>query len=91
MKQKIVFISFLVAALTFSCTDVPDYKNPNLDVEERIADLVDRMTLDEKVMLVTGKEETITKEVNGKDSILNRVETFERLGIPPFKFEHGPY
>ncbi len=91
MKQNIVLISILMATMTFSCNNVPDYKNPNLDVEVRISDLVNRMTLDEKVMLVTGTQETITKEVNGEDSLLNRVETFERLGIPPFKFEHGPY
>ncbi len=84
----------LAAVIMFisSCADKgPDYKNPELPVEARIVDLVDRMTLDEKVLLVTGTQATITKEVDGKEIELNRQEIFQRLGIPPLKVEHGPF
>lgn len=82
----------VIILVVSSCANrVPDYQNSKLPVEQRIADLVSKMNIDEKVMLVTGTEPNILKEVNGKDSVLNRLETFQRLGIPPFKIEHGPY
>jgi beta-glucosidase len=91
--QRIVLLMMTASIAAVSCTDrsIPDYKNPKLPVERRIADLIDRMTLEEKVVMVTGHEKQITKEVNGEDSIIVRTEALERLGIPPFKFEHGPY
>jgi beta-glucosidase len=36
-----------------SQTATPDYKNPNLSVDQRVADLLKRMTLEEKVAQVT--------------------------------------
>src|SRR5262249_51810018 len=32
----------------------PPYKNPNLGIEDRVADLLSRMTLEEKVAQITG-------------------------------------
>ena len=36
-----------------SQTAMPDYKNPRLPVEQRVADLLSRMTLEEKVAQLT--------------------------------------
>ena len=38
---------------TQSQATVPDYKNPHLPVEQRVADLLSRMTLEEKVAQLT--------------------------------------
>ncbi len=46
------YYSCLLACLLMlaaSCNRTPDYKNPDLPVEERVEDLVSRMTLEEKV------------------------------------------
>jgi beta-glucosidase len=42
-------ILFLVLASAFAQESVPDYRNPKLPVEQRVADLLGRMTLEEKV------------------------------------------
>lgn len=48
------FISFwLPVARMNSQEQVPDYKNPSLPVERRVADLLSRMTLEEKVAQLT--------------------------------------
>ncbi|MDZ7292228.1 MAG: glycoside hydrolase family 3 C-terminal domain-containing protein [candidate division KSB1 bacterium] len=50
-KNPILFLT-LVCTLLISWTkgdDMPDYKNPNLPVEKRVADLLARMTLEEKI------------------------------------------
>src|SRR5262249_17538922 len=49
---------FILAAGAFGirigvAKDDPDYRNPNLPVEKRVADLLGRMTLEEKVPQVT--------------------------------------
>jgi beta-glucosidase len=48
---KLIIVCALVILVTSSCkqTGVPDYRNPNLPVAERVKDLLTRMTLDEKV------------------------------------------
>lgn len=58
------------------------FRNPALSAEERATDLVSRLTLDEKVMYVTG--------VMGSDV---RADVSKRLNVPyhMFKIAHGPY
>ncbi|MFC2116381.1 glycoside hydrolase family 3 N-terminal domain-containing protein, partial [Bacteroidota bacterium] len=77
-------IIFLVLAGTshLNAQQVPDYKNSKLPVEKRIADLVNRMTLEEKCYQVVGK----SVDYNQEALIAN-----ERLGIPPFIIVHGPF
>ncbi len=54
-KNRLVYIIIvaMVLLLIFSCTQTkPDkrrYKNPNISVEKRVADLLERMTLEEKI------------------------------------------
>jgi beta-glucosidase len=53
------------------------YKNPKMPVEARVADLLSRMTLEEKVKYISGINWMYTKPI-------------ERLGIPAFKMTDGP-
>jgi hypothetical protein len=47
---SIAIISILLIGTEIeSQTQAPDYKNPNLPIERRVADLLSRMTLEEKV------------------------------------------
>jgi beta-glucosidase len=43
--------------------DTPKYRNPNLTVDERVADLLPRMTLEEKVREITGGAESRPIEI----------------------------
>lgn len=64
-----IFLAFML--LTISCgqkEDLPVYKNSNLPVEERVEDLLARMTLKEKIEQLSGLG-FVTKEN-------------KRLGIP---------
>ncbi len=49
MKQKIFIILFIVTCTNIFAQGIIPYKNPNLPVEERVNDLISRMTLKEKV------------------------------------------
>ncbi|HEV8167765.1 MAG TPA: hypothetical protein VGP59_00425, partial [Pyrinomonadaceae bacterium] len=63
MTQKrtvglVVGITFIISAFYLPVAhmdsqDRPDYKNPRLPVERRVADLLSRMTLEEKVAQLT--------------------------------------
>jgi beta-glucosidase len=85
---KSTVVSFLIICLSAwgagdsKAQQIPDYKNPDLPVEKRIADLVDRMTLEEKCYQVTG---------NSVDYNQEALTGNERLGIPAFIIVHGPY
>jgi beta-glucosidase len=56
---------------------MPPYKNPSLPVEQRVQDLLGRMTLQEKVAMLSGAD--------WMQSVAN-----ERLGIPSIKMADGP-
>jgi beta-glucosidase len=49
MKQKILFVFFICISSIAFAQDTAIYKNPNLPVEQRVNDLVSKMTLEEKV------------------------------------------
>jgi beta-glucosidase len=55
----------------------PPYQNPSLPVEQRVQDLLGRMTLQEKVAMLSGAD--------WMQSVPN-----ERLGIPSIKMADGP-
>ena len=73
----ILFVSALGLAQNQPGSDVPPYKNPSLPVEQRVQDLLGRMTLQEKVAMLSGADwmETVPNE---------------RLGIPSIKMADGP-
>ncbi|MBT34126.1 MAG: beta-glucosidase [Thalassobius sp.] len=49
LKALTIYIALLCQANWVSAQDIPPYKNPELKTEERVADLIGRMTLEEKV------------------------------------------
>ena len=49
-----VLVCFLVASCCAQSTGAPDYRNPKLSVPDRVADLLKRMTLEEKVEQLAG-------------------------------------
>lgn len=64
-------------ALAQQSTPVPKYKDPALPVEQRVADLLQHMTLDEKVSMLSG--------AGWMESV-----AVPRLGIPSIKMADGP-
>lgn len=80
-KSVFLFIVGVITLTTFtSCKQKPAYKNPNLSVEERVEDLLSRMTLEEKIALLAGLP----------DDRGMKTASIERLGIPDFKMSDGP-
>src|SRR4051794_19500551 len=50
LRLTILFLSlFTGVALTVSANELPEYRNAKLPVEKRVADLLARMTVEEKV------------------------------------------
>ncbi|HEX2960711.1 MAG TPA: glycoside hydrolase family 3 C-terminal domain-containing protein [Ignavibacteriales bacterium] len=78
-KIKILPLLALIAVI-FMGSKMPEgkapYKNPKLPIEERVSDLLKRMTLEEKIDLLGGTG-FATKPI-------------ERLGIPELKMSDGP-
>ncbi|MCX7599024.1 MAG: glycoside hydrolase family 3 C-terminal domain-containing protein [Armatimonadetes bacterium] len=58
---------------------VPLYRDPRAPIEQRVEDLLARMTLEEKVAQLGGDESGMSTPDN------------ERLGIPGFKMSDGPH
>jgi beta-glucosidase len=73
----ILLASLLSMAQNQTSSDNPPYKNPHLPVDQRVQDLLGRMTLQEKVAMLAG--------ANWMQSVAN-----ERLGIPSIKMADGP-
>src|ERR1035437_3214463 len=62
---------------------IPDYKNPDLPVEERVSDLLSRMTIEEKVaqmICIWGEKKKILLDENG-NLILSNLELYLENGI----------
>jgi beta-glucosidase len=73
----VCFASTLNLAQGQSGSAVPPYKDSSLPVEQRVQDLLGRMTLQEKVAMLSGAD--------WMQSVPN-----ERLGIPSIKMADGP-
>jgi beta-glucosidase len=82
---------------------IPVYKNPDKGIEERVEDLLSRMTLEEKINMVSGSKNddanyaTDTDQGLDSPSTIIRALSFQsrtrrnvRLGIPQFIMTDGP-
>ena len=72
-----LFVAGLGLAQNQSSSVAAPYKNPDLPVEQRVQDLLGRMTLQEKVAMLSGAD--------WMQSVPN-----QRLGIPSIKMADGP-
>jgi beta-glucosidase len=82
MRRLFCLISIPILAISGttqnqSGSDIVPYKNPSLPVEQRVQDLLGRMTLQEKVAMLSG--------ANWMQTVSNK-----RLGIPSIKMADGP-
>jgi len=82
MRRLPSLISILIVAIpgiaqNQSGSDIVPYKNRSLPVEQRVQDLLGRMTLQEKVAMLSG--------ANWMQTVSNK-----RLGIPSIKMADGP-
>jgi beta-glucosidase len=68
----------ILACILFSCAEAPLYKDTSKSVEVRVNDLIARMTLDEKLLLLSG-------DTTGFDT-----HEIKRLGIPAIHVTDGP-
>ena len=79
------WLTFLLVSLALACSlhaqnasmDAPPYKNTSLPVEQRVTDLLKRMTLEEKATMLAGSGWMESAPI-------------ERLGIPVIKMADGP-
>ena len=72
----ILFVALMSLGQNPTTSDAP-YKNPGLPVDQRVQDLLGRMTLQEKVAMLSG--------ANWMQTVPN-----QRLGIPSIKMADGP-
>jgi hypothetical protein len=68
-------------------TTIP-YRNPNLSIEDRVADLLSRMTLEEKVDQIAGSRERATHVIDPTGTFTDEKarEWLARWGDPEFQF-----
>ncbi|HOW89420.1 MAG TPA: glycoside hydrolase family 3 N-terminal domain-containing protein, partial [Elusimicrobiales bacterium] len=77
MKILLLPIFFLLSAVPAVFAAVPAYRDGSVPLEERVSDLLGRMTPEEKESLLSG--------VDSMD-----LPAVERLGIPKFRMTDGP-
>lgn len=75
----IVPVALLLSGLACAQEGPLPYQNPNLPIEERVKDLLGRMTLEEKVAQLGGDQTGMSTPRN------------DRLGIPGFTMSDGPH
>lgn len=79
LLMSVFILTLLVGPVLFGQSEKgPAYLNPNLSIEERVQDLLSRMTLEEKIEQLSGNESGFSTKPN------------ERLGIPGIKCTDGP-
>lgn len=77
-----VLISLFLVASAAAQPAVPDYRNPALSIEQRVADLLQRMTLEEKVQQLVGGHRHEVLDTTGQYSPDQAREAFRNLYNP---------
>ena len=67
----------LLPAAALAADPTYPFQNPKLPAEQRVADLLGRLTLEEKVGLLSGGGEFTSRAI-------------DRLGVPALRFSDGP-
>ena len=75
--KKLSILFFLLFFSLITTLKAQVYKDPKASVEDRVADLLSRMTLEEKIAYINGVDWMYTKAIS-------------RLDIPSFKMSDGP-
>lgn len=74
--RKLLLLCLLTMSISINAQEYP-FQNPKLTTQQRVEDLISRMTLEEKIDLLAGYEDFY-------------LHPCERLGIPAFKLADGP-
>ena len=72
-------IIFALAASAFAQTAVPDYKNPKLPIEQRVKDLLGRMTLEEKAQQIAPNFSAGIIDTTGRFNDASARQTFRQM------------
>lgn len=83
--RKIKFRNFkrliLISLLAVSCVSAPIYKDMNAPVEDRVADLLSLMTLEEKIAMISGDSTGFNTKANSRLGIPSMLPTDGPLGV----------
>ena len=99
IKKLLIYI-LICSPIYLSAQEIPLYKDISKPTEERIIDLLNRMTLEEKVQMIAGTSDNSTPNTHAKTDDPNtilRALDFQsktkrniRLGIPELIMTDGP-
>lgn len=93
MRKMIFTFVALFAGILSAQQEIPKYKNTNLTVEERVADLVSRMTLEEKISQMSHLAPAIPRlgviayEPNFFNPLTEEYQEFDKSEIERYKKE----
>jgi len=86
--------SVLIAGPVWAESTLP-YQDASVSVEERVADLLGRMTLEEKAALTAGTNKTADGLRSGADGTrgiaVSTVSQGQKMTLPQLLISHGPY
>ncbi|HJX35086.1 MAG TPA: glycoside hydrolase family 3 protein, partial [Desulfatiglandales bacterium] len=86
--MSIIFFCLIAAAGVVPPADSMPYRDPNIPVEQRVADLLSRMTLEEKVAQLTSTMEMPTFDSGAQKSFVDKEGRFLPEGAAEM-FRHG--
>jgi len=78
-SSRYLFLVLVLVGTATAQAPLPDYRNPKLPIEQRVADLLKRMTLEEKVEQLGGRFRPGILDSTGKFNDQNAREAFREL------------